>query len=181
MGGKCQICGFNKFNSALELHHLNPEEKEFQISNAYNRAWDTTAKELPKCILVCANCHRGIHEGKIDVSGLKTSFNPEREREISQQISKLRTHKNYYYCNKCGKILSGKTKTGLCNDCLAKTRRTYERPSREKLKYEIRNFPLRQVAIKYGVSDIRKWCDSYNLPRKKKDIESYSDEEWEKI
>ena len=28
---------------------------------------------------------------------------------------------------------------------------------------------------------IRKWCDTYNLPRTKKEINSYSDEEWELI
>ena len=35
----------------------------------------------------------------------------------------------------------------------------------------------------YGVSDnaIRKWCDSENLPRKSKEIKSYSDEEWDLI
>jgi len=32
----------------------------------------------------------------------------------------------------------------------------------------------------YGVSDnaIRKWCDSENLPRKKAQVKSYSEEEW---
>lgn len=34
MGGKCQICGYNRSFQALDLHHLNPSEKEFSISNA---------------------------------------------------------------------------------------------------------------------------------------------------
>jgi hypothetical protein len=35
----------------------------------------------------------------------------------------------------------------------------------------------------YDVSDnaIRKWCDAYNLPRKKSEIKKISDEDWEKI
>ena len=35
----------------------------------------------------------------------------------------------------------------------------------------------------YGVSDnaIRKWCLFMNLPRKKKDIVTISNDEWEKI
>lgn len=33
MGGKCKICGYNKCNSALEFHHLDPNNKEFQISS----------------------------------------------------------------------------------------------------------------------------------------------------
>lgn len=32
-GGKCQVCGYNKAISALEFHHLNPEEKEFSLGN----------------------------------------------------------------------------------------------------------------------------------------------------
>lgn len=61
--------------------------------------------------------------------------------------------------------------------------RTIERPSRDELKKLIRTKPFTQIAEIYGVSDnaIRKWCDFEKLPRKKKDINSYSDEEWEKI
>ena len=30
-GGKCEHCGYNANLSALEFHHKNPEEKEFQV------------------------------------------------------------------------------------------------------------------------------------------------------
>ena len=30
--GRCCICGFNAFQEALEFHHLNPDEKEFNIT-----------------------------------------------------------------------------------------------------------------------------------------------------
>jgi hypothetical protein len=35
----------------------------------------------------------------------------------------------------------------------------------------------------YGISDtaIRKWCKSYGIPYKQKEIKSYSDEEWDRI
>ena len=44
----------------------------------------------------------------------------------------------------------------------------------------IRTLPFTQIGTKYGVTDnaIRKWCDKYELPRTKKEIVSYSDEEW---
>ena len=29
-GGKCIICGYNKYYGALQFHHKNPEEKEFE-------------------------------------------------------------------------------------------------------------------------------------------------------
>ena len=59
-GGKCQICGYNKCMAALEFHHLNPNEKDFQIANFYTRNWKDIKKELDKCILLCANCHREV-------------------------------------------------------------------------------------------------------------------------
>ena len=55
--------------------------------------------------------------------------------------------------------------------------------SREELKKLIRTTPFTTIGKQYGVTDntVRKWCDKYNLPRKVKEIKSYSDEEWELI
>ena len=65
-GGKCQCCGYKKFIGALEFHHINPSEKDFGISaKGFTRSWEKTKEELDKCVLVCANCHREIHEGII--------------------------------------------------------------------------------------------------------------------
>ncbi len=58
-GGKCQICGYKKCIHALEFHHKNPKEKEISIS--MNITFEKMLKEVKKCILVCANCHREIH------------------------------------------------------------------------------------------------------------------------
>ena len=68
-GGKCFICGYDKCNGALEFHHLNPSEKDFAISRkGVTRSWDRVKEELDKCICVCANCHREIHNGLIDLT-----------------------------------------------------------------------------------------------------------------
>mgnify|MGYP006935470923 CR=1 FL=1 len=58
-GGKCEMCGYNKCIAALDFHHTNPSEKEFNISSRIV-SWEIAKKELDKCILVCANCHREI-------------------------------------------------------------------------------------------------------------------------
>ena len=65
LGGKCSAnnCGYNKCKSALEFHHLNPKEKEFTISGSHCYSWGRIKKELDKCILLCANCHREIESG----------------------------------------------------------------------------------------------------------------------
>ena len=63
-GGKCQICGYEKYQGALDLHHLNAEEKRFGIGDkGYTRSWAKVREELDKCILVCANCHREVEAG----------------------------------------------------------------------------------------------------------------------
>lgn len=62
MGGKCMKCGYNKSIRALQFHHLDPLQKDFQISGPGNIRWERVKEELKKCILVCSNCHAEIHE-----------------------------------------------------------------------------------------------------------------------
>jgi predicted transcriptional regulator len=59
-GGRCEKCGYNKCQMALEFHHLNPSEKDFTIGG---KSWsfDKLKSEVDKCILVCSNCHKEIH------------------------------------------------------------------------------------------------------------------------
>ena len=178
MGDRCQCCGYNKCQSALEFHHINPEEKDFTLAANANKGWSLIVPELKKCVLVCANCHREIEAGLIQSPN--SSFIEERANEISQIINDLKSHK-LYYCKNCGKeIYKGST---YCSECSHKLQRKVERPSREELKQLIRTTPFTQIGKRFGVSDnaIKKWCDSMNLPRTKKDINSYSDKEWESI
>jgi hypothetical protein len=63
-GGKCQSCGYNKYQGALELHHIRRTEKSFGIGDkGYTRAWSTIEHELDKCVLLCANRHREVGAG----------------------------------------------------------------------------------------------------------------------
>lgn len=63
-GKKCAICGYNKCNNVLEFHHVDDNVKDFGISaKGYTRSWNKVKQELDKCILLCANCHREVHEG----------------------------------------------------------------------------------------------------------------------
>jgi len=63
-GGKCQICGYYKYQGALELHHIDKTKKSFGIGDkGYTRSWKRVKTELDKCILLCANCHREVDAG----------------------------------------------------------------------------------------------------------------------
>lgn len=59
MGGKCQLCGYNRCLDALEFHHIDPSQKEFSICDYVS--FERFLKEIEKCQLLCANCHREEH------------------------------------------------------------------------------------------------------------------------
>ena len=179
MGTKCALCGYNKCSSALELHHLVPEEKDFSISQNVFRAWESIKEELKKTILVCANCHREIHSGLINNSLLVSTYDENKANEISARVKLVK--KQDKYCLDCGTVINHYATR--CPKCSAIARQQQVRPTRDELKYEIWTMPFTQIASKYQVTDnsIRKWCKSMNLPSRKKDILKYSLQEWEKI
>jgi len=59
-GGKCEICGYNKCINCLSFHHLDPKEKDFQISGT-TLSFERQKNEVDKCQLLCHNCHGEIH------------------------------------------------------------------------------------------------------------------------
>lgn len=114
---------------------------------------------------VCPNCNQ-----QLETTG---SRNPQRKHFAKK-----------YYCVDCGKEIS--SKSTRCLECAAKSRiisLDEMEISREELKSLIRTTPFTQIGKKYHVTDnaIKKWCDKYNLPRKRCDIKKYSDEEWSKL
>ena len=71
LGGKCKICGYDKSLATLDFHHIDGDTKEFKISGNYNRSWKRIKAELDKCVLLCANCHREIHQSIINLDTKK--------------------------------------------------------------------------------------------------------------
>lgn len=66
-GGKCEVCGYDRCIQALEFHHLNPDEKDFTLSGSMVANIEKMKAELDKCVMLCANCHREVHQGLIEV------------------------------------------------------------------------------------------------------------------
>lgn len=102
LGGKCKECGYNKCMGALDFHHTG--QKEINISEALTQwNWNRLEKELSKCILLCANCHREHHYRKVDDYKLVRSLRPLLKKECAfcgkEIITKIPTKK---YCGtKC--------------------------------------------------------------------------------
>jgi hypothetical protein len=65
LGGKiCSRCGVRHLSlSSYDFHHKTGD-KEINISQMLNQglSFSVIQKELDKCVVVCANCHREIHQ-----------------------------------------------------------------------------------------------------------------------
>jgi hypothetical protein len=57
----CCKCGENR-NWVLDFHHLNKEEKEYNIGDLkYSGSFNKIKNEMLKCVLLCKNCHYDFH------------------------------------------------------------------------------------------------------------------------
>ena len=77
-GGKCIKCGYDKCIKALEFHHIDPSKKDFTISNDHFRLQDAV-EETKKCILICSNCHKELHDNMWNIEDLEN----EKKEEVN--------------------------------------------------------------------------------------------------
>jgi len=67
MGGKCVSCGFNKYQSALQVHHLDPAKKDKNFSSMRGWSEQRLLDEIQDCVLLCACCHAAVHSGELSL------------------------------------------------------------------------------------------------------------------
>lgn len=180
-GNKCNLCGYDRCQAALEFHHIDPDTKNYALSSGDCHKIEDDIAEVKKCILICANCHREVHSNFYQDKDLfeYQTIDPQIEQELLT-LNKAEQR----FCSQCGKEITRYSKSGLCNSCVQKNRaKVTNKPTREELKVLIRTLPFVQIGEQYGVSDnaVRKWCDKEKLPRTKKEIESFTEEQWSKI
>jgi hypothetical protein len=65
-GGKCKACGYKKSESALCFHHVDHNEKQFNVSgiNLTRKARALVEEEAAKCDVYCLNCHAELHDAE---------------------------------------------------------------------------------------------------------------------
>lgn len=153
---KCSICSLEPIWQGKELtlilDHINGENHDDRLENL---RW------------VCPNCNQ-----QLPTTGFK-------QMRVENKLEKK------YYCCDCNKEIS--KDCIRCKDCDSKYRvlqHQKELPvDRETLKRLIRTTSFLQIGKQFNISNngIRRWCENFNLPRTKKEINSYSDQEWESI
>jgi len=190
MGGECCVCGYSKNYAAMEFHHLDPTVKEGMWSTTREKEWSKTVEELKKCILLCANCHREIHNPnalmnkeffansslqqykKISPTGKctvcethvfgTTYCSKTCVEKNKKKLSKLREAKKKTLCVFCQQEL---TENKFCSQkCFHDKNRKVQRPSKKELETLLEKNNYTQIGKMFGVSDnaIRKWKKSYD-------------------
>ena len=62
----CICCGESDV-VCLDFHHTTSDDKEFGISSNTHRTWKYIEAEIDKCVVICANCHRKLHAGRVEL------------------------------------------------------------------------------------------------------------------
>ena len=68
-GGKCCLCSKEHPSELFDFHHIDPKTKKFSLGAARGSitSWANLVKELKKCVMLCANCHRLVEYGYAEV------------------------------------------------------------------------------------------------------------------
>jgi transposase len=67
-GGRCRLCGYDRYVGALHFHHRDPQQKSFAMSGqGITRSLAKARVEAQKCILLCSNCHAEVEAGIVSV------------------------------------------------------------------------------------------------------------------
>ena len=146
-GGACEICDYCKNLAALEFHHINPEEKEFNVDmrKFSNMNLEKLEAELEKCILVCANCHRELHNESLTMENVPN---------LLENVDKITfSNKGGQICPTCGKrFKKSKGKIYCSKECRIKAK----------------NYPTKQEVLdKY--QELHSWqkvADFYKITRR---------------
>lgn len=152
-GGCCTKCGYNKNIAALEFHHIDPTKKDYQLDvrKLSNSKMVDLVREVEKCDLLCANCHREIHSPDLEIDKVRLLV-----KDVSESVLKSKGI-NKPTCIDCGCKINYTYKR--CKKCNYVSRQTPGKPDLDILIKEIEENSKEWCAKKYGVSakTIRRW------------------------
>ena len=147
MGSKCAKCNYSTTNSALEFHHLDPNQKNDTVSNMFRnpRKIESIIDEAKKCVLLCANCHRELHDKLWDIQSIVIPvFN---ESIFRKPI------KSSYKCKNCGKETFNKFFCSRKCTGLGTANHKIDWPSTDQLIKMVNEASYVKVGELLGVSD----------------------------
>lgn len=162
---KCFFCNGVFPPEIYDFHHINCN-KEFSIS-ASTKSFKKLIEEAKKCVMLCSNCHRLVHNNYITID---IYYETILDEKLIKQMLKVykdnrikNQYKKQYECKNCGKKTTNKY---FCNDeCRAFYRRKVEWPSKEELTELLKNNSRVKIGKMYNVSEaaVRKWIKKYGV------------------
>ena len=207
---KCECCGLSEWNNlpiTLQAHHIDGDRTNNTLENlsllcpnCHSQTDNFCSKNIKKSpvpdeVLIKALQEQpSIRQALLSVGLSDGSVNYKRARMLLSQdgvflpekehlLNKVMGDYSNGFCLDCGRPISHNA--ARCLSCASAERQKdiSHRPSREILKEQIRTMSFLQIGKEYGVTDnaVRKWCDYYELPRKKSEIKKISNEQWENI
>lgn len=153
LGGQCERCGYDKNYAALDLHHINPDDKEYLLRDVIRRPWNVVIAEIRKCELICKNCHSEHHHPQWNKHDIEQPTQHAKHLEHKRPI-----YVNTSECPVCKKPSYGTTYCS--NQCAQFSRRKVKaRPTKEELSEMAKHMSICAIGRQFGVSDnaIRKW------------------------
>ena len=88
-GGECEICGYDRCVAAMDFHHVDPKEKDFNISKMKSNLTQAIKDELDKCILLCSRCHREVEDGFTELPTSWRSQSDSNARPLASETNAL--------------------------------------------------------------------------------------------
>lgn len=70
MGGKCISCGYDKYSSALQVHHLDSSQKDSKFHGIRGWSRKRILDEIRGCVLLCSCCHAAVHSGELELRSI---------------------------------------------------------------------------------------------------------------
>lgn len=174
-GGNYQVFGKLNFNQVQEIQETLSKESEEKvkisdIANKFGVSVDTIRNINAGRSWRVPNLTYPLRVSKFD-------FRRTKPKKPCCQDCGVQVWRESVRCNNCENARRrreghGKSQTSISSKI-----------SKEELKSLIRQESFTSIGKKFGVSDnaIRKWCDYYSLPKRKRDIKNFPDEAWKAL
>lgn len=198
---KCIVCGlgniWNNKSIQLQLDHIDGNPKNNLLinlrllcPNCHSQTHTFSGKHIKKEtnvidydlleLLITKHQPKTMH-ALLSMAGMRPTTS--HYQMVHNHIAKRKIKTKFALkCTDCHRLIPANTKHGLCVKCVHKIHHRCEHPTKELLIEQLKTSNPYAIGKIYGVSDnaVRKWMESYGIPRKKKEWKEYVNQ-YEKV
>lgn len=156
----CAMCGKK---TKLTFHHVNREEKDFNIATKTSMSLERLKEEIAKCVVLCKSCHEEVHAN--DVPIVKK---PKKKVVKKKAVKKVKKSRVSAKRPRVAKTRNNNTMTesaywGMIRSGLRRTCR-YWRPAMEARNKARRKYvgPNKRQKWEYQCAKCKQWYMSKN-------------------